>query len=73
MEPLPRLELGYHLDALMNGYRGLHLLQRFGKMVDRRVQVYGARTDAMMWNNADWTARARAALYIGINPFGKDG
>ena len=45
MEPLPRLELGYHLDALMNGYRGIHLLQRFGKMVDWRVQVYGVRTD----------------------------
>ena len=46
MEPLPKLELGYHLDALMNGYRGIHLLQRFDKTVDWREQIYGARTDA---------------------------
>ena len=46
MEPLPKLELGYHLDALMNGYRSIHLLQRVDKIVDWREQIYGARTDA---------------------------
>ena len=45
MEPFPKLELGYHLDALMNGYRGIHLLQRCDKIVDWRAQIYGARTD----------------------------
>ena len=45
MEPLPRLELGYHLDALMIGYHGIHLLQRFDQVVDWRVQIFGARTD----------------------------
>ncbi len=44
--PLPTLELGYHLDALMNGYRGIHLLQRFEKVVDWRQQIYGVQTDA---------------------------
>ena len=44
--PLPTLELGYHLDALMNGYRGIHLLQRFDKFVDWRQQIYGVPTDA---------------------------
>ncbi len=46
MEPLPKLELGYHLDPLMNGYRGIHILQRFEKIVDWREQICGVRTDA---------------------------
>ena len=46
MEPLPKLELGYNLDALMNGYDGIHLLQRFDKIVDWREQIYGVRTNA---------------------------
>ena len=61
MEPLPRLELGYHLDALMNGYRGIHLLQRFDQMVDWRVQIYGARTDTydVEQRRLDGTGRSR--------------
>ena len=45
MEPLPKLELGYHLDPLMNSYIGLHLLQRIGNSVDWRIQIYGIPTD----------------------------
>ena len=45
MGPVPRLELGYHLDALMNRYDSIHVLQRIDDEVEWRVQVYGERTD----------------------------
>ena len=45
MDRAPRLELGYRLDPLMNGYDSIHLLLRNGDEVEWRVQIYGARTD----------------------------
>ena len=45
MGPVPRLELGYHLDALMNRYDSIHVLQRIDDEVEWRVQIYGERTD----------------------------
>ena len=45
MGPVPRLELGYHVDALMNRYDSIHVLQRIDDEVEWRVQIYGERTD----------------------------
>ena len=45
MDRAPRLELGYRLDPLMNGYDSIHVLLRNDDEVEWRVQIYGARTD----------------------------
>ncbi len=45
MDRAPRLELGYRLDPLMNGYDSIHVLLRNEDEVEWRVQIYGARTD----------------------------
>ncbi len=45
LEPAPRLELGYRLDAVMSGYDNIHILLRVESEIDWRIQIYGARTD----------------------------